>query len=112
MVVLLATGCGGGRDARAAACSALDVRPAVTAASASRVLRRVVAADRAALETLDPDDPLAAGFRGAKARAEQALASFTRDSLGSLSMSPSATILPTARRVVAETRSLRERLCD
>jgi hypothetical protein len=75
------------------------------------VLRDVVAGNRAALKTLDADEPHAARFRGARARAEQALASFTRDSLDSLSMSPSATILPTARRVVAETRSLRRELC-
>jgi len=75
------------------------------------VLRRVAAGDLAALETLDADDPLAARFRGARARARQALTSFTRDSLDSLSMSPSATILPTARRVVAETRSLRREFC-
>jgi hypothetical protein len=109
--VLLA-GCGGGNDTRAAACSALDVRPAATAAAASRTLRDVVAADRRALATLDPNEPLAARFRGAKARAERALASFTRDSLGSLSMSPAATILPTARRLVAETHALRGDLCD
>jgi hypothetical protein len=83
----------------------------VKAAAASRALRDAVAADRQALATLDGDDPLATRFRGAKARAEQALASFTRDSLDSLSMSPGATILPTARRVVAETRSLRKELC-
>jgi hypothetical protein len=110
VVVALLAGCGG-RDARADACSALDVQPVATATSASRMLRKVVAADRAALETLDAGDPLAARFRGAGARAEQALASFTRDSLESLSMSPSATILPTARRVVSETRSLRKQLC-
>jgi hypothetical protein len=75
------------------------------------VLRRVVAAERAALGTLDADDPLAARFRGAKKRAEQALASFTRDPLDSLSMSPGATTVPTARRIVLETRSLREQLC-
>lgn len=80
-------------------------------AGATRALRAVIEADRAALATLGADDPLAAGFRGAKARAEQALASFTRDSLDSLSMSPSATILPTARRAVAETRALRAQLC-
>ena len=83
----------------------------MTAQTASRVLRQVVAADRSALATLDAGDPLSARFRGAKARAEQALASFDRDSLDSLSMSPSATIVPTTRRIVAETRSLRERLC-
>ena len=75
------------------------------------MLRHVAAVDLAALDTLDRDDPLAARFRGARARAQQALASFTRDSLDSLSMSPTATILPTARRVVAETRSLRRELC-
>jgi hypothetical protein len=87
------------------------VQPAANAADAGRTLREVVAADRQALATLDPGDPLAGRFRGAKARAEQALASFTRDSLDTLSMSPTATILPTARRLVAETRSLRNDLC-
>jgi hypothetical protein len=71
----------------------------------------VVAADRQALATLGPDDPLAARFRGAQARAEQALAAFTRDSLDTLSMSPSTTVLPTARRLVAEARTLRRLLC-
>jgi len=84
----------------------------VTAEAASRVLREVVDAERAALETLDVDDPLAARFRNARAKAEQALASFTRDTADSLSMSPSATIVPTARRMVTETRLLRSQLCD
>jgi hypothetical protein len=87
------------------------VRPATNAADAGRTLRDVVAADRQALATLDPGDPLAGRFRGAKAMAEQALASFTRDSLDTLSMSAAATILPTARRMVAETRSLRKDFC-
>jgi hypothetical protein len=78
---------------------------------ASRALRSAVAADQAALDALAADDPLAARFRGAKARAEQALASFTGDPLRAGSMSPSATVLPTARRVVAESRSLRSELC-
>ena len=75
------------------------------------MLRHVVAADRAALETLSADDPLAARFRGAKTRAEQALAAFTGDPLRSRTMSPSATILPTTRRLVAETRVLRRQFC-
>ena len=108
----LLAGCGGSSDARAKACSALDVRTAATAEAASRVLRQVVDAQRAALETLDADDPLAARFRGAKTRAEQALAAFTGDPLRSRTMSPTATILPTARRLVAETRSLRTQFCD
>ena len=78
---------------------------------ATRALRSAVAADRAALEVLDAGNPLVARFRGAKARAEQALASFTGDPLRAGSMSPSATVFPTARRVVAETRSLRAELC-
>jgi len=61
---------------------------------------------------LDAGNPLAARFRGAKARAEQALAAFTGDPLQAGSMSPSATVLATARRVVAETRSLRAELCS
>ena len=105
------SGCGGTGDARAQACAALDFRAATTAAGASRTLRAAIAADAAALRSLDADDPLAARFRGAKARAEQALASFDRDSLDSLSMSPGATILPTARRLVAEARTLRRLLC-
>jgi hypothetical protein len=75
------------------------------------MLRHVVAADRAALETLDADDPLAARFRGAKTRAEQVLAAFTGDPLRSRTMSPTATILPTTRRLVAETRVLRRQFC-
>jgi hypothetical protein len=47
----------------------------------------------------------------AKARAEQALASFTGDPFRAGTMSPAATILATARRVVAETRALRAELC-
>lgn len=105
------SGCGGNGNARAQACTALDFRAATTAAEASRTLRAAIAADAAALRSLDADDPLAARFRGAKARAEQALASFDRDSLDSLSMSPGATILPTARRLVAEARTLRRLLC-
>ena len=108
----LLAGCGGGGDARSAACSALDVHPPAQAAAASGTLRDVIAADRRALAALDATDRLAARFRGAKVRAEQALASFTRDSLDTLSMSSGATILPTARRIVAETRSLRRKLCD
>jgi hypothetical protein len=105
------SGCGGNGDTRAQACAALDFRAPTTAAGASRTLRGAIAADAAALRSLDADDPLAARFRGAKARAEQALASFDRDSLDSLSMSPAATILPTARRLVAQTRTLRQQLC-
>jgi len=105
-------GCGAnGGDSRAAACSALDL-PAVTKPSeASRALRGAVAADKAALDALAGDDPLAARFRGARARAEQVLASFTGDPLRAGSMSPTATILPTTQRVIAETRSLRAELC-
>jgi len=105
------SGCGGTGDARAQACAALDFRAPTTAARASRTLRAAIAADAAALRTLDADDPLAARFRGAKARAAQALVSFDRDSLDSLSMSPGATILPTARRLVAEAQTLRRLLC-
>ncbi|MGE5272374.1 MAG: hypothetical protein ACM3QU_01185 [Verrucomicrobiota bacterium] len=111
-MALVVAGCGGdGGGPRSTACSALDI-PAVTrAADASRALRSAVAADRAALDVLAAGDPLAARFRGAKARAEQALASFTGDPLRSGSMSPSATVLPTAQRVVAETHALRAELC-
>jgi hypothetical protein len=89
----------------------LDLGPISRATEAALALRGAINADRAALATLDADDPLAARFRGAKARAEQALASFTGDPLRAGSMSPSTTVLPTARRVVAESRSLRRELC-
>jgi hypothetical protein len=108
---LLLAGCGGGGDSRATACSALDIQAVTRAADASRALRSVVVADRAALEVLGADDPLRTRFRGAKLRAEQALASFTGDPLRAGSMSPSATVLRTARRLVAETRALRSELC-
>jgi hypothetical protein len=110
--VALLAGCGGGSDRRAQACSALQVVPPTTSADASRALRSVISADLAALDVLDADDPLAARFRGVRVRAEQALASFAGDPLESGSMSPTATILPTAQRVVAETRSLRSELCS
>jgi hypothetical protein len=48
----------------------------------------------------------------AKARAEQALASFTGDPFRARTMSPTATILATARRVVDETLVLRRELCE
>jgi hypothetical protein len=80
--------------------------------AAIRILRSAITADQAALDALDTDDPLAARFRGAKAKAEQALASFSGDALRSGSMSPTATILPTSRRVIRETRSLLAALCD
>jgi len=59
------------------ACVLLDIGPISRATEAALALRGAINADRAALATLDADDPLAARFRGAKARAEQALASFT-----------------------------------
>jgi hypothetical protein len=99
-----------GDDARAA-CASLHIALVSQAKGATRALRRVIAADREAIDALDPGDPLIARFRGGKARAEQALASFSGDPLRSGSMSPTATILPTARRVVEETRSLRSELC-
>jgi hypothetical protein len=105
------SGCGGNGDSRAQACAALDLRVATTSAGASGTLRAAIAADQAALQSLDADDPLAARFRGAKTRAEQALAAFDRDALDSLSMSPGATILPSARRLVAEAQTLRRLLC-
>jgi hypothetical protein len=89
----------------------LDIGPISSTADASRALRGVVNAHRAALASLDADDPLATRFRGAKARAEQALASLSSDLQGPGSMSPTATILPTAQRVIAEARLLREELC-
>jgi hypothetical protein len=108
---VLASGCGGGGGgvSRSEACATLEVAPVSRPADATKVLRSVIAADQAALDALDASDPLAARFRGAKAKAEQALASFTGDQL---SMSPRVTILPTAQRVVAETRLLRRQLCD
>jgi hypothetical protein len=109
---MLAAGCGGSKDARANACAALDIAPVSQASGATRALRAAIAADEAAIAALEPGDPLTARFRGAKTRAEQALASFSGDPLRSGSMSPTATILPTARRVVDETRSLRSELCD
>jgi hypothetical protein len=109
--VFVLAGCGGGNDSRAEVCGALDIAPVSRRSEASRALRSAIAADQAALDALDASDPLAARFRGAKARAEQALASFTGDALRSGSMSPSTTILPTARRVIAETHGLRRRLC-
>jgi hypothetical protein len=109
---VLAAGCGGGgSDGRSEACLLLDIGPISRTAEASRALRGAVNADRAALASLDADDPLAARFRGAKATAEQALASFSSDPLRSGSMSPTTTLLPTAQRVIAETRSLRKDLC-
>jgi hypothetical protein len=78
---------------------------------AADALRSAIAVDRAALDALDDADPLAARFRGARARAEQALGSFTGDALRSGSMSPTATILMSARRAVGETRALRDELC-
>jgi hypothetical protein len=109
--VILLVGCGGGNDARAKACAALDVAPVSQAAAAGRTLRNVIAADQAAIDALEPDDPLVARFRGAKARAEEALTSFSGDPLSSGSMSPAATILVTTQRVVGETQSLRSELC-
>lgn len=108
---MFATGCGGGNDARSSACADLDIAPVSQAGGATRALRAAIAADQAAIAALEPADPLATRFRGAKARAEQALLSFSGDPLRSGSMSPTATILPTARRVVEETRSLRSELC-
>jgi hypothetical protein len=80
-------------------------------AKAAEALRSAVAVDRAALDSLDDSDPLAARFRGARVRAEQALATFTGDALRSGSMSPTATILMSARRAVDETRALRDEFC-
>jgi hypothetical protein len=71
----------------------------------------VIAADQMAIDALDSGDPLVARFRGAKARAEQALSAFSGDPLRSGSMSPTATIVPTAQRVIAETRALRLDFC-
>jgi hypothetical protein len=85
--------------------------PVTRPSEATRALRSAVAADQAALDVLDAGDTVAARFRSAKARAAQALASFTGDPLRAGSMSPSATLLATARRVVAETRSLRRQFC-
>ena len=82
------------------------------AAAASRTLRNVIGADQKAIDALDPGDPLVARFRGAKARAEQALTAFSGDPLRSGSMSPTATILVTTQRVVGETQSLRSELCS
>jgi hypothetical protein len=93
------------------ACSATIVVPQFPA-QAAKALRSAIAVDRAALAALDDADPLAARFRGARARAEQALGTFTGDPLRSGSMSPTATILMSARRVVAETRALRGELCS
>jgi hypothetical protein len=89
----------------------LDIAPVSRPADASRVLRNAIAADQAALDVLDPTDPLAARFRGAKAKAEQALAAFSGDPLRSGTMSPTATILITTHRVIAETQALRRRFC-
>lgn len=72
----------------------------------------MIAADQMAIDALDSGDPLVARFRGAKARAEQALKAFSGDPLRSGSMSPTATILVTTQRVVGETHSLRSELCD
>src|SRR5439155_12108484 len=87
LAACLLVGCGGGSGSRATACPALDIPPVTNAAGATRTLRGAIAADEAALYVLDAGDPLAARFRGAKARAEQALASFTGDPLRSGSMS-------------------------
>lgn len=106
----LLAGCGGGGDARSGACST-PLASATTRPEAAGALRGAIAADDAALAALDRDDPLAARFRAAKARAEQALRSFTGDPLRSGSMSPTATILSSARRAVGETRALRRQLC-
>jgi hypothetical protein len=103
-------GCGGGQS-RSEACSAPVVAPA-SRAEAAGALQQAIAADHAALDVLDAADPLAARFRGAKARAEQALRSFTGDPLRSRTMSPTATILMSAQRVVGETRALRRQLCS
>lgn len=104
-------GCGGGGTASKKACSATILDP-LSRAEATDALRSAIAVDRAALDALDDSDPLAARFRGARARAEQALGTFTGDPLRSVSMSPSATILMSARRAVAETRALRGELCS
>jgi len=105
----LLAGCGGGQS-RSEACSTPVVAPA-SRPEAATALRKAIAADQAALDALDAADPLAARFRGAKARAEQALAAFTGDPLRSRTMSPTATILTTTRRLVAETRVLRRQFC-
>jgi len=111
--VILAAGCGGsGPDARAQACSQLDIAQVSSAALATRALRSVIAADQRAIDALDRSDPLVSRFRGAKVRAGQVLASFSSDPLRSGSMSATATILPATQRVVAETQSLRSELCD
>jgi hypothetical protein len=107
---MMLAGCGGGQS-RSEACSAPVVAPASRAAAAG-ALQQAIAADRAALDVLDDADPLAARFRGAKAKAEQALRSFTGDPFRSRTMSPTATILMSAQRVVGETRALRRQLCS
>jgi hypothetical protein len=103
-------GCGGGQS-RSEACSTPVVAPA-SRPEAAAALRNAIAADQAALDALDAADSLAARFRGAKARAEQALRSFTGDPLRSRTMSPTANILTNAQRVVGETRALRRQLCS
>jgi hypothetical protein len=108
---LVLAGCGSGSTS-SAACKALpDIAPFTHAADAQRALGRVIDADRAALDGLGADDPLAADFRGALTRAERALASVAVDPLRSGTMSPTATIVPAAHRSVEEMRSLYARLC-
>jgi hypothetical protein len=91
---------------------ALRALPAVRrAGDAGPALRAVVAAERAALDTVGGDDPLAGRLRGAIAAAQRALSSVAADPLRSRSMSPTATVVPAANRSIAAARTLADELC-
>ncbi len=71
----------------------------------------MIAADRAALEAVGPDDALAPRLRRAVASAERSLAAVAADPLGSGTMSPTATVGGAARRAIAEAQSIRREIC-